>query len=127
MSEAPDKSTCLDDAPGNHLYILQNQDDLFLGKNSDWTDGTDPRALFKTRHKDEALNQLFEVNSKDYTQRIQLICCPEKGRGLPDIDPDIMPPPLPKQAPAAEAANTEAAEPEVDNGNKPANYAVNHN
>ena len=50
----------------SELFILQNQDNLFLGKQNNWLDGRDPGALFKTIHKDEAINQMFEASSRDY-------------------------------------------------------------
>ena len=78
------------------LFILQNQDLLFLGKQNNWVDGRDLGALFKTVHKDEAINQMFEASSKDYKQRIKVVSCAANEKGLPVIDPAIMPEPLPK-------------------------------
>lgn len=80
----------------SELFILQNQDKLFLGRQNNWLDGRDLAALFKTAHKDEAINQMFEASSKDYRQRIKVINCPANEKGLPQIDPDLLPEPLPK-------------------------------
>lgn len=80
----------------SELFILQNQDRLFLGKQNNWVDGRDLNALFRTAHKDEAINQMFEASSKDYRQRIKVVTCPLNDKGLPAIDPEIMPDPLPK-------------------------------
>src|SRR5690554_1728085 len=74
------------------IYLLQNQDKLFLGKQKDWLDGRDRNSLFKTPHKDEAVNQRVEISAKDYTQRITLLLCPVDERGLPVIAPDDLPP-----------------------------------
>ena len=82
----------------SELFILQNQDKLFLGKQNNWVDGRDLGALFKTPHKDEAINQMFEASSKDYKQRIKVISCSVNEKGLPLIDPEILPEPLPKPA-----------------------------
>jgi hypothetical protein len=79
------------------VFILQNQAGLFLGKQNQWLDGRDLALLYKTEHKDEAVNQVFEASSKDYTQRIKIITCAVNEKGLPIIDPDIMPEPIPKQ------------------------------
>ncbi|MGQ9426923.1 hypothetical protein ACXYTJ_13935 [Gilvimarinus sp. F26214L] len=76
----------------NEIYLLQNQDRLFLSKQNEWVDGREPTALYRTRHKDEALNQLFEVNAKDYSQRIHVLSCSVKSNGLPEIDPADLPP-----------------------------------
>ncbi len=80
----------------SELFILQNQDKLFLGKQNQWVDGRDLNALYKTAHKDEAVNQMFEASSKDYTQRIKVVSCQANEKGLPTLDPDTMPEPLPK-------------------------------
>lgn len=82
----------------SELFILQNQDKLFLGKQNQWLDGRDLNALYKTAHKDEAVNQMFEVSSKDYTQRIKVVSCQANEKGLPRLDPETMPEPLPKPA-----------------------------
>lgn len=85
------------------LFILQNQDRLFLGKQKDWLDGRDLGALFKTPHKDEAINQLVEVSAKDYTQRVKLLVCAPNEKGLPSIDEADLPAPLPKAPKVARA------------------------
>jgi hypothetical protein len=80
----------------NQTFILQNQDKLFFGKNKEWVDGYDANAVYKTLHKDEAVNQMFEITSKDYKQRVKVISCELNEKALPIIDSDIMPAPLPK-------------------------------
>jgi hypothetical protein len=80
----------------SELFILQNQDKLFLGRQNNWLDGRDLAALFKTAHKDEAINQMFEASSKDYKQRIKVLSCSANEKGLPVIDPELLPEPLPK-------------------------------
>ncbi len=80
----------------NQTFILQNHDKLFFGKNKEWVDGYDANAVYKTPHKDEAVNQMFEITSKDYKQRVKVISCELNEKALPIIDSDIMPAPLPK-------------------------------
>ncbi len=80
----------------NQTFILQNQDKLFFGKSKEWVDGYDANAVYKTLHKDEAVNQMFEITSKDYKQRVKVISCELNEKALPIIDSDIMPAPLPK-------------------------------
>ena len=79
----------------SELFILQNQHKLFLGKQNSWVDGQDPSLLYKSPYKDEAINQMVEVSAKDYTQRIKLVRCEVSDKGLPEIDPAILPEPLP--------------------------------
>ena len=107
----------------NQTFILQNQDKLFFGKNKEWVDGYDANAVFKTLYKDEAINQMVEISSKDYKQRVKVIACELNEKGLPIIDAEIMPAPLPK-APkptkagedlfAADVAQEDEQEPEPE-------------
>lgn len=83
----------------SEIFLLQNQDKRFLNKQHQWVDGRDAGSLYKTRHRDEALNQLFEVNTKDYSQRIHVLSCPTRANGLPQIDPADLPPADPKASP----------------------------
>src|SRR5215471_14361722 len=80
----------------SQTFILQNQDKLFFGKNKEWVDGYDANALFKTPYKDEAVNQMFEITSKDYQQRVKVIGCELNEKGLPAIEAENMPAPLPR-------------------------------
>lgn len=104
----------------SELYILQNQDKLFLSKQKDWVDGRDRNSLFKTLHKDEAVNQRVEISAKDYRQRISLLLCKADERGLPVINTEDLPPAQPK--PAKKSEPSEAAdgsnETEVSNNAK---------
>ena len=97
----------------SELFILQNQDKLFLGRQNNWLDGRDLAALYKTVHKDEAINQMFEASSKDYRQRIKVLSCSANEKGLPLIDPELMPEPLPKAAKDLVEALEPAAAPGV--------------
>lgn len=108
----------------NQIFILQNQDNYFFGKNKEWLDGYDASSLFKTLHKDEAINQMVEISAKDYQQRVKIISCDADEKGLPIIALDIMPAPLPKPPKAAKTSdipeavidlfNTDAAKSELD-------------
>ncbi len=77
------------------MYILQNQEGYFLSKSGEWTDGREASQLFRTLHRDEAVNQLFEVNSRDFSLRITLLECEATSKNLPIITEDQLPPPLP--------------------------------
>ncbi len=76
----------------SQVFILQNQQQQFLSKQNEWVDGRDAASLYKTSHKDEALNQMFEVNAKDYNQRIKILACEVSERGLPLIAADQLAP-----------------------------------
>ena len=101
----------------SEVYIIQNQDKLFLSKQRTWQDGRELASLYRSPHKDEAVNEMFEANAKDYSQRVKLVQCPLNERGQPQIDPEILPPPLPKAnqtqslALDSDAADTPEAKP----------------
>jgi hypothetical protein len=95
-------------------FILQNQDKLFFGKNKEWVDGYDANALYKTLHKDEAVNQMFEITSKDYKQRVKVLACDLDEKALPIIDSEIMPAPLPKVPKPPKAGTDLFAEPAAE-------------
>ncbi|ODS24142.1 hypothetical protein AB835_05275 [Candidatus Endobugula sertula] len=93
------------------LYILQNQHGYFLRKKSqgrenldekvtghnrtsEWVDGQDLRLLFRTIHKDEAINRQFEVSAQDVDLRISIKEYPINAHKHPNIPQDRLPPPL---------------------------------
>ncbi|MBU2886326.1 hypothetical protein KO507_11175 [Gilvimarinus agarilyticus] len=68
-----------------------------MSKQRAWVDGREAASLYRTPHRDEAVNEKFEVNSKDYSQRVTLVTCTLNDRGVPMIDPAILPAPIPKE------------------------------
>ena len=74
------------------LFVLQNQNQYFLTKDQQWEDGRDRRRLFKTTLKDEAVNQLFEANTRDVGLRITIVECDASEQGLPVLDESQLPP-----------------------------------
>jgi hypothetical protein len=81
------------------LYILQNQHGYFLKKSTpnnlkEWTDGREPQVLFRTIHKDEALNMLVETNSQAVDLRISIKEYPSNPKNHPFIPTEELPPPL---------------------------------
>ncbi|MEX1031848.1 MAG: hypothetical protein WDZ30_00665 [Cellvibrionaceae bacterium] len=100
----------------DQIYLLQNQDKLFLGKHNEWLDGRDLGSLYKSHHKDEALNQLCEANIKDYSQRIQILSCTAKANGLPHIDAEQLPPPMKTPVPDTPAQQNQRTVSDDDPG-----------
>ncbi len=97
----------------SELFIVRNHRDFYLGKQGEWVDGSDPRALLRTRHRDEAVNSCFEVSSKDPELRARVEACSADKQGLPVIDAV---PGLEKPAPRPDIDQTAAvaAEPELE-------------
>ncbi len=77
------------------VFILQNQEQYFYSKQGEWTDGRDAKILFRTEHKDEAVNQCVEITAKDYTQRVHVIECDLNEKGNPQLAAEQLPPPRP--------------------------------
>ena len=65
----------------SEVYIIRNQDHLYLGKQGEWVDGSDSHCLFRTAHKDEALNMRVELSVRDPKLRLTLVtgAVDEKG------------------------------------------------
>lgn len=55
------------------VYVVSNQDGLFISKHKEWLDGRDTKLLFRCEHKDEAINMVFELSSKDIYLRAEAI------------------------------------------------------
>lgn len=56
----------------NNIYILQSQNDLYLSKSGDWVSGDNSKILFRTQHKDEAINQKVELTVKQPELRVNI-------------------------------------------------------
>lgn len=65
----------------NQLYVLCNQYDQFFAKSGEWNNGDENRALFRTPHKDEALNQKVELTVKHPELRIRIVAASQNERG----------------------------------------------
>ncbi|MBU3068926.1 hypothetical protein KOI40_03790 [Aestuariicella sp. G3-2] len=74
------------------IFLLQNQHKHLLNKQGEWVDGREANTLFRTPHRDEALNQMIEVNARDYTLRIKILECSLSDRGLPLLKDEDLPP-----------------------------------
>lgn len=51
------------------LFVLRNQQQQWLDKSLNWVDHCPHGQLFKTPHRDVALNQLAELNARDFSLR----------------------------------------------------------
>jgi len=50
-------------------FVIRNQLGQYLSKKEDWVSGRDASSIFFKTYYDEALNQLFEANTKDINLR----------------------------------------------------------
>ena len=93
----------------NDVFVIQNQLGHFWGKKKLWLDGSDGRLVLRVKHRDEAVNTLFELSSKDIELRGEIRAATLSKRGEPMLEvSDIPLPQLPEDQPIPE--NNEAVE-----------------
>lgn len=69
------------------VFIVKNQLGHYLSKQQEWVDGADSQVLYRTLHKDEAINTVFEVSSRDIYLRAEAVACELDQRGQPLVEP----------------------------------------
>jgi hypothetical protein len=82
------------------VFVIRNQLGHYWGKSKAWVDGSQPRLVLRTQHRDEAVNTLFELSSKDFELRGDVVATQLSERGEPVIEPSQIPLPI---NPAADA------------------------
>mgnify|MGYP000852483434 CR=1 FL=1 len=65
------------------VFIICNQHAQFLGKQSQWLDESEPAAVWRSPHRDVALNHLIESSARDIEQRLALLQCPLNEKDIP--------------------------------------------
>ena len=55
------------------IFVICNQHGQFLGKQSQWLDESEPSAVWRSPHRDVALNHMIEANARDIEQRLVLL------------------------------------------------------
>ena len=73
-------------------------------------DGSHPRLVLRTRYRDEAVNTLFELSSKDIGLRGDVLAVELSERGEPVIEPSQNPLPMDTAADGAEQAGDQSGE-----------------
>ncbi len=73
------------------VFLLQNQHKQLLSKQGEWVDGREVATLYRSVHRDEALNLMIETNTRDYTLRMQILECAVNERGQPLIEDKDLP------------------------------------
>lgn len=72
--------------PMGQVFVIRNQDGLYLTKQQQWHNGEEANLLFKSTHHDVALNTLIEANAKDFTLRLEIIQIETNEKGLPLVE-----------------------------------------
>lgn len=68
------------------VFVVRNQLGHYWGKGKLWVDGREARAVMRARHEDEAINTLFELGSKDFELRGEVIPVELTERGDPVVE-----------------------------------------
>ena len=75
----------------NDVFVIQNQLGHFWGKKKLWVDGSDGRLVMRVKHRDEAVNTLFELGSKDIELRGEICAATLSNRGEPMVEVSDIP------------------------------------
>ena len=75
----------------NEVFVIRNQLGHYWGKKKLWVDGSDNRTVVRLRHRDEAVNSLFELSSKDFELRGEIIEAQLSGKGDPEVEASDIP------------------------------------
>lgn len=87
------------------LYVIRNQSQHYLGRHGEWLDGSHPPGLFRTEHRDIAVNELVEANLRDVALRAEILPCEPDRHGYPVVEVlNPLPPPEPADIPETDPA-----------------------
>jgi len=87
------------------VYVIRNELKHYWGKKKFWVDGGDARVVARFKHRDEAVNTLFELGSKDIDLRGEITPAKLSPRGEPMVEASDTP--LPDNADNADNADNE--------------------
>ncbi|MCB1699684.1 MAG: hypothetical protein KDI14_02440 [Halioglobus sp.] len=68
------------------VFVIRNQLGHYWAKSKTWVDGSQPRLVLRTPHRDEAVNTLVELNSRDFELRGEVLLAELSERGEPMIE-----------------------------------------
>ena len=92
------------------VFVVRNQDGYFASKKKEWECGREPKVLFRSAHRDEALNMVFELSSKDIYLRAEAISVELDEKKMPVVEVTAPPKPKPEAVLKDEAQQVDLAE-----------------
>ena len=90
-------------------FILKNQDGHYWGRAKELVDGADRTRVAAYKHRDEAINLVFELSSKDFGLRVDVLEVALKDSKLPKLTVSQI------ALPGLEDDEEENSEPAVEN------------
>lgn len=70
----------------SEVFVVRNQLGHYWGKGKKWVDGRVPKAVLGAKHEDEAINTLFELGSKDFELRGEVLPVALNDRNEPVVE-----------------------------------------
>ena len=95
----------------SEIFIISNQLGHFWGKSKTWVDGSDARAVMRVKNRDEATNTLFELSSKDFELRGDILEAETNAKGEPMVQVSDIPLP---EVPGAETSGEPITDPDPE-------------
>ncbi|WP_317932520.1 hypothetical protein [Halioxenophilus sp. WMMB6] len=98
------------------VFLLRNQHGYFFNRQGEWVSGREAASLFRAHHKDEAINEVFEISARDFGQRIEIVELPVSEKGVPQVPAEwiVEPPVVVEEEAAVEGdASTSQASPQA--------------
>ena len=95
------------------VFVIRNQLGHYWGKSKAWVDGKEARTVLRVKHEDEAVNTLFELSSKDYELRGEIVKAEATEKGEPILEVSDIPVPVDpaeEEASGEEEGNAETGE-----------------
>lgn len=92
------------------VFVIRNQLGHYWGKGKAWVDGSQPRHVQRARHRDEAVNTLVELSSRDFELRGEVLAAELSERGEPIVEPSQNPLPVDPAAEVDSEADIQAPE-----------------
>ncbi len=90
------------------VFVIRNQLGHYWGKSKTWVDGTEARAVMRAKHRDEAVNTLVELSSKDFELRGEIVAAELSERGEPMVQASEIPLAIAPEDTSEAAAPTDA-------------------
>lgn len=69
------------------VFILENQHHQFLDKQGNWIEPAQSSQLYRTVHRDEAINLKVEHSVRDPGLRVSIRSCSLNQKGQPQLTP----------------------------------------
>ena len=107
------------------VFVICNQQGHFWGKRKMWVDGSEPKTLLRLKNRDEASNTLFELSSKNFELRGEIVEAQLNPKGDPIVQvSDIPLPILPQDDDEADTVDEAPAEEPAEEASQAENIEV---